>query len=65
MIKPKYSFKDERKEHVFYHADGNYGGTIMEVKYDGEAKHPDVVHHSGHRQGGIGDGIGSGNGIGR
>ena len=39
---------DGRVQHVIYHADGNYGGTIMEVKYDGEAHHPDVVHHGGH-----------------
>merc|ERR1719244_625782 len=32
-------------QHVICHADGNYGGTIMEVKYDGEAHHPYVVHH--------------------
>merc|ERR1712243_202160 len=27
---------DGRVQHVIYHADGNYGGTIMEVKYDGK-----------------------------
>ena len=43
---------DGRVQHVIYHADGNYGGTVMEVKYDGEARHPDVVHHSGHGHGG-------------
>merc|ERR1719312_1059283 len=36
---------DGRVQHVTYHADGNYGGTIMEVKYDGEAHHPDYVGH--------------------
>ena len=55
---------DGRIQHVIYHADGNYGGTIMEVKYDGEARHPDVVHHGGHGHGGgIGGGIGGGHGI--
>ena len=39
---------DGRIQHVIYHADGNYGGTIMEVKYDGEAKHPDHHGHGGH-----------------
>ena len=39
---------DGRIQHVIYHADGNYGGTIMEVKYDGEAKHPDYHGHGGH-----------------
>ena len=38
---------DGRVQHVIYHADGNYGGTIMEVKYDGEAKHPDYHGHGG------------------
>ena len=33
----------------------------MEVKYDGEARHPDVVHHGGHGDGGgIGGEIGGG-----
>merc|ERR1719347_1701616 len=49
---------DGRIQHVIYHADGNYGGTIMEVKYDGEAHHPDIVHHGGHGHGH--DGIGGG-----
>merc|ERR1711936_55586 len=26
--------------------DGHYGGTVMEVKYEGEARHPEVVHAS-------------------
>ena len=39
---------DGRIQHVIYHADGNYGGTIMEVKYDGEASHPDYHGHGGH-----------------
>ena len=61
MIKPKYSFKDERKEHLIYLTDGTYGGTMMEVKYDGEARHPDVLHHGGHGHGGgIGGEIGGG-----
>ena len=53
---------DGRVQHVIYHADGNYGGTIMEVKYDGEAHHPDVVHHGGHGHHGHG-GLGGGHGI--
>ena len=40
---------DGRVQHVIYHADGNYGGTIMDVKYDGEAHHPE---HIGHGHGG-------------
>ena len=40
---------DGRVQHVIYHADGNYGGTVMEVRYDGEAKHPD---YHGHGNGG-------------
>merc|ERR1719435_180957 len=39
---------DGRVQHVIYHADGNYGGTIMEVKYDGEAHHPEHIGHGGH-----------------
>merc|ERR1711942_43022 len=38
---------DGRVQHVIYHADGGYGGTIMEVKYSGEAHHPDY-HSGGH-----------------
>merc|ERR1719481_290175 len=38
---------DGRVQHVIYHADGGYGGTIMEVKYSGEAHHPDY-HAGGH-----------------
>ena len=45
---------DGRIQHVIYHADGGYGGTVMDVKYDGEARHPDVVHHGGHGHGGAG-----------
>jgi hypothetical protein len=65
-IKGEYTvaLPDGRIQHVIYHADGNYGGTIMEVNYDGEARHPDVVHHGGHGHGGgIGGGIGGGHGI--
>ena len=49
-IKGEYTvaLPDGRIQHVIYHADGNYGGTIMEVKYDGEAKHPDHHAHGGH-----------------
>merc|ERR1719153_357587 len=38
---------DGRIQHVIYHADGGYGGTIMEVSYSGEAHHPDY-HAGGH-----------------
>ena len=38
---------DGRVQHVKYHADGNYGGTIMDVTYEGEAHHPDY-HGKGH-----------------
>merc|ERR1712106_494127 len=67
---------DGRIQYVKYTADGNYGGTVMEVSYKGEARHPDIVHHSsdhgrrghvgvlgGSIGGGIGGGIG-GHGIG-
>merc|ERR1711874_575389 len=52
---------DGRIQYVKYTADGNYGGTVMEVSYKGEARHPDTVAygHGGH--GGVG--IGGGNGI--
>ena len=57
---------DGRIQHVSYHADANYGGTVMEVSYSGEARHPDVVHHhSDHGHGGIGGGGIGGHGIGR
>ena len=36
---------DGRIQYVKYTADGNYGGTTMEVSYTGEARHPE---HSGH-----------------
>ena len=65
-IKGEYTvaLPDGRIQHVIYHADGGYGGTIMEVKYDGEARHPDVVQHGGHGHGGgIRGGIGGGHGI--
>ena len=39
---------DGRIQHVIYHADGGYGGTIMEVKYSGEAHHPEYHGHAGH-----------------
>ena len=39
---------DGRIQHVIYHADGGYGGTVMEVKYSGEAHHPEYHGHSGH-----------------
>merc|ERR1712014_293098 len=38
---------DGRVQHVIYHADGGYGGTVMDVKYSGEAHHPDY-HAGGH-----------------
>merc|ERR1739845_342645 len=54
-IKGEYSvaLPDGRIQHVIYLADGNYGGTVMDVKYDGKAHHPDVVH-----AGGVGGGHG-------
>ena len=63
-IKGEYSvaLPDGRIQHVVYLADGNYGGTVMDVKYDGEAHHPDVVHHGGHG-GGHAGGVGGGHGI--
>ena len=42
---------DGRIQHVDYKADGHYGGTIMEVKYTGEARHPESYggyHDSGY-----------------
>merc|ERR1712025_931011 len=41
---------DGRIQHVVYHADGGYGGTVMEVTYTGEAHHPEAIHggHGGH-----------------
>jgi hypothetical protein len=38
---------DGRIQHVIYHADGHYGGTTMEVKYSGQAHHPDY-HQDSH-----------------
>ena len=42
---------DGRIQHVVYHADGGYGGTVMEVTYQGEAHHPEhlggPVGHAG------------------
>ena len=32
---------DGRIQYVHYSADGNYGGTIMDVEYKGEARHPE------------------------
>merc|ERR1711887_231258 len=63
-IKGEYSvaLPDGRIQHVVYLADGNYGGTVMDVKYDGEAHHPDVVHHGGHG-GGVVGGVGGGHRI--
>ena len=52
---------DGRIQYVKYTADGNYGGTIMEVSYKGEARHPDIVAHGGHG-GHVGGGVG-GHGI--
>merc|ERR1712243_326997 len=42
---------DGRIQYVKYEADGHYGGTVMEVKYDGEARHPESYggyHDSGY-----------------
>merc|ERR1711887_265042 len=59
-IKGEYSvaLPDGRIQHVIYHADGNYGGTVMDVKYDGKAHHPDIVQHGGH-----GGAVGGGHGV--
>ena len=48
-IKGEYSvhLPDGRIQHVTYYADGNYGGTTMEVTYSGEAKHPEYHGHGG------------------
>merc|ERR1711970_368985 len=51
---------DGRIQYVKYTADGNYGGTIMEVSYKGEARHPDIVAHGHGGHGGVGIGGGSG-----
>ena len=42
---------DGRIQYVKYEADGHYGGTIMEVHYEGEARHPETYggyHDSGY-----------------
>ena len=41
---------DGRIQHVDYKADGHYGGTVMEVKYTGEARHPESYggYHAEH-----------------
>ena len=46
-IKGAYSvaLPDGRLQDVVYHADGNYGGTVMDVSYKGEARHPDSGHY--------------------
>ena len=50
---------DGRIQYVKYTADGNYGGTIMDVSYKGEARHPEVVHHQvKHGHGGHGGIVG-------
>merc|ERR1712215_436418 len=51
---------DGRIQYVKYTADGNYGGTIMDVSYKGEARHPDIVAHGHGGHGGVGIGGGSG-----
>merc|ERR1719443_1340240 len=45
-IKGEYSvaLPDGRIQYVTYTADGGYGGTVMEVSYKGEARHPEAVH---------------------
>merc|ERR1719312_1832796 len=45
-IKGEYSvaLPDGRIQYVTYTADGGYGGTVMEVSYMGEARHPEAVH---------------------
>merc|ERR1712121_576270 len=39
---------DGRIQYVEYKADGHYGGTVMEVRYEGEARHPEYVGHVEH-----------------
>jgi len=39
---------DGRIQYVDYKADGHYGGTVMEVRYEGEARHPEYVGHVEH-----------------
>merc|ERR1711955_164631 len=41
---------DGRIQYVEYKADGHYGGTVMEVKYTGEARHPESYggYHAEH-----------------
>merc|ERR1711955_27736 len=43
---------DGRIHHVDYKADGHYGGTVMEVKYTGEARHPES--YGGYQDSGYG-----------
>merc|ERR1712002_1083110 len=50
---------DGRIQYVTYKADANYGGTIMEVSYKGEARHPEshpvvetISHDIGHVESG-------------
>merc|ERR1711862_356365 len=54
------ALSDGRIQYVKYTADGNYGGTIMEVSYKGEARHPDIVAHGYGGHAGVGIGGGSG-----
>ena len=60
-IKGEYTvaLPDGRIQHVTYIAD-NYGGTVMDVKYDGEARHPDLVHHAPLVHSDLGHGLGHG-----
>merc|ERR1712243_506659 len=46
----EYGVHDDRIQHVDYKADGHYGGTVMEVKYTGEARHPESYggYHAEH-----------------
>ena len=57
-IKGEYTvaLPDGRIQHVTYHADGGYGGTVMDVTYSGEAHHPEHSVGYGHG-GGVGGGI--------
>ena len=34
---------NDKIQHFVYHADGKYGGTIVEVTYKGGGPHPDVI----------------------
>ena len=45
-ISVQVALPDGRIQYVKYTADGNYGGTTMEVSYKGEARHPEHSSHN-------------------